>query len=88
MSKLLPVSYFHIVFTLAQELNTLVFYNQAKPLSIKNNFLALVDDLYHKDWVIFCKKPFKSPAQVVKYLGRYTHRVAISNSPIKSFDGK
>ena len=35
----------------------------------------------------FCKKPFKSPAHVVKYLGRYTHRVAISNSRIKSFNG-
>lgn len=66
----------------------LAFFNEATPLSIEDNFLALADDLYLKDWVVFCKKPFKSPAHVVKYLGRYTHRVAISNSRIKSFDGK
>ncbi len=35
----------------------------------------------------FCKKPFKSPWHVVNYLGRYTHRVAIGNSRIISFDG-
>ncbi|MEL1136581.1 IS91 family transposase [Desulfitobacterium sp. THU1] len=66
----------------------LAFFNNATPLSIRDNFLTLLDDLYSKEWVVFCKKPFKSPAHVVKYLGRYTHRVAISNSRIKSFDGK
>jgi hypothetical protein len=33
-----------------------------------------------KDWVVYAKKPFGGPAQVLKYLARYTHRVAISNS--------
>ena len=72
----------------AYDKGQLAFFNEATPLSIKANFLTLVDDLYLKDWVVFCKKPFKSPAHVVKYLGRYTHRVAISNSRIKTFDGK
>jgi Putative transposase/Transposase zinc-binding domain len=36
--------------------------------------------LYAKDWVVYAKRPFGGPAQVLKYLARYTHRVAISNS--------
>ena len=36
--------------------------------------------LYSKDWVVYAKRPFGGPAQVLKYLARYTHRVAISNS--------
>jgi hypothetical protein len=36
--------------------------------------------LYAKDWVVYAKEPFGGPAQVLKYLARYTHRVAISNS--------
>lgn len=71
----------------AYDNNELAFFNDATSLAVKENFLALVNDLYSKEWVVFCKKPFKSPAHVVRYLGRYTHRVAISNSRIKSFDG-
>jgi len=36
--------------------------------------------LYAKDWVVYAKRPFGGPAQVLKYLARYTHRVAISNA--------
>jgi Putative transposase/Transposase zinc-binding domain len=36
--------------------------------------------LYGKEWVVYSKRPFGGPAQVLKYLARYTHRVAISNS--------
>jgi len=38
----------------------------------------------HQDWVVYAKPPFGSPAQVLKYLARYTHRVAISNRRIVS----
>ncbi len=38
--------------------------------------------LFKKNWVIYCKQPFYGPAQVVEYLGRYTHKVAISNHRI------
>jgi len=38
------------------------------------------------DWVVYAKKPFGGPAQVLAYLGRYTHRVAIANSRIKDCD--
>ena len=40
------------------------------------------DQLYQKKWVVYAKKPFGGPEQVFKYLGRYTHRVAISNHRI------
>lgn len=36
-----------------------------------------------KDWVVYAKQPFGGPSQVVEYLGRYTHKVAISNNRIK-----
>ncbi|MFC0657480.1 transposase [Mongoliitalea lutea] len=42
--------------------------------------------LYSKNWVVYAKRPFQNPAAVVEYLGRYTHRVAISNHRIKSTD--
>ena len=73
---------------LAYDNGEIAFFNEATKLSYRSNFLSLVDDLYGMNWVVFCKKPFKSPGHVVRYLGRYTHRVAISNSRIKSFDGQ
>jgi hypothetical protein len=45
-------------------------------------FSALIRDLRAKDWVVFSKKPFAGPQQVLDYVGRYTHRVAISNNRI------
>ena len=38
-----------------------------------------LSSLYAKDWVVYAKPPFGGPEQVLKYLARYTHRVAISN---------
>ncbi|MBK9511508.1 MAG: transposase [Cytophagaceae bacterium] len=49
---------------------------------------TLLNELYKKSWVVFAKRPFGSPKLVVEYLGRYTHKVAISNHRIKSVDGK
>jgi len=63
------------------------FFNEVEKLARDVNFLNLISSLYQKDWVVYCKKPFKSPWHVVSYLGRYTHRVAISNSRIMSFGG-
>jgi hypothetical protein len=48
----------------------------------------LLNELYKKSWVVFAKRPFGSPKSVVEYLGRYTHKVAISNHRIKSVDDK
>jgi hypothetical protein len=44
-----------------------------------NRFLG---PLYRKKWVVYCKEPFAGPRQVVDYVGRYTHRIAISNRRI------
>ncbi len=42
------------------------------------------DSLFAKDWVVYCKRPFANPEYVVEYLGRYTHKIAISNHRITS----
>jgi hypothetical protein len=51
-------------------------------LKDKELFKVFVDKLYKKEWIVYCKPPFKSAEHVFEYLGRYTHRVAISNSRI------
>jgi hypothetical protein len=67
----------------------LVFHGKIEPLSGKHNFQMLIDSLYQTEWVVYCKKPFKSPWHVLRYLGRYTHRVAISNQRIVNLqDGR
>ena len=48
--------------------------------------IVLKDTLYRKEWVVYIKEPFASPQAVVKYLGQYTHRIAISNHRIISFE--
>lgn len=49
---------------------------------------ALIESLFAKDWVVYAKRPFGGPKQVIEYLGRYTHKVAISNHRIKSVSDK
>ena len=50
---------------------------------------ALTDGLYKQPWVVFAKKPFDSPHSVIEYLGRYTHKIAISNHRLqKQENGK
>jgi len=49
-------------------------------------FAAWLRPLYKKDWVVYAKPPFGGPAQVLKYLARYTHRVAISNQRLLSLE--
>lgn len=46
----------------------------------------LYKELFSTDWVVYCKRPFFGPQQVVEYLGRYTHKVAISNHRIQNMD--
>jgi len=52
----------------------------------KDQFRALVESLYREDWVVYLKKPFSGAEKAISYLGRYTHRVAISNERIKAVD--
>lgn len=46
------------------------------------------EGLFKNEWVVYCKRPFMGPSQVVEYLGRYTHKIAISNHRIKNLDGR
>lgn len=51
----------------------------------KENIQKFISLLYQKDWVVYAKPPFAGPEQVLKYLGRYTHRIAISNQRLVEF---
>jgi hypothetical protein len=51
-------------------------------------FQQRLDALYAQRWVIYIKPPFAGPAQVLDYLGRYTHRVAISNHRLVAVDAE
>ena len=65
----------------------LKFEGEISPLQFKNNFKLLLNLLYGKKWVVYAKKPFKNAVHIINYLGRYTHRVAISNQRIEGIDG-
>ncbi len=49
---------------------------------------GLVHTLRAHDWVVYAKRPFAGPDSVLQYLGRYTHRVALSNERLVAFDGQ
>jgi hypothetical protein len=51
-------------------------------------FEQLIAKLGKKDWYVYAKPPFGGPEHVLRYLGRYTHRMAISNHRLVSFDGE
>jgi len=55
-------------------------------LSSHYQFKRWLSPLYKKDWVVYAKPPWKGPECALKYLARYTHRVAIANSRIQSID--
>jgi Putative transposase/Transposase zinc-binding domain len=56
-----------------------------KPLTVRTTFDRFTLDLKDLKWVVYAKPPFAGPAHAVKYLARYTHRVAIANGRILSF---
>jgi predicted Zn-ribbon and HTH transcriptional regulator len=64
--------------------NKLLFVGQTAFLADPVAFKILLKALRHKSWVVYAKKPFGSPVHVLDYLGRYTHRVALSNDRILS----
>jgi hypothetical protein len=55
-------------------------------VSCKEDSKQLINLLYQKDWVVYAKAPFGGPQAVIEYLGRYTHKVAISNHRIQSIN--
>ena len=60
----------------------LEFHGSISDLQNPGRFYDWMSSLYQKEWVVYCKPPFKNAGYVVEYLGRYTHRVEISNNRI------
>ena len=60
----------------------------AATLADAKQFRQLLRRLHRQDWVVYAKPAFGGPVQVLRYLGRYTHRVAISNHRLLAFDGE
>jgi len=50
------------------------------------SYQSILDRLWKKDWVVYCKPPMGNLQQIVQYLGRYSHRVAIDNSRLVNID--
>jgi len=50
---------------------------------LPEDYKQIQKELYKNQWVVYAKQPFGGPEQVIEYLGRYTHKIAISNHRIK-----
>ena len=61
----------------------LEFHGSAAPYKNYYTFKELLNTCYAKEWIPYCKKPFDGAESVIRYLGKYTHRIAISNYRIK-----
>ena len=64
------------------------FGGSLKHLADPKRFAAFLRTLFRTDWVVYAKPAFGGPTQVFRYLGRYTHRVAIPNHRLLAFDGR
>ncbi len=70
----------------AHHTGQLHFFGRHQVLEDKQRFADWIEPLRKPEWVVYAKRPFAGPASVLAYLSRYTHRVAIANSRIISFD--
>lgn len=64
----------------------LSFYERLSHLAQRKAFERELEPLYEREWVVYAKRPFGSAEQVLKYLARYTHRVAISNHRLEALE--
>jgi len=71
----------------ARQKGKLKFPGKIDHMQQDGSFNELLSDLYQKDWVVYCKRPFSNAETVMDYLGRYTHRVAISNDRVVHMEG-
>jgi hypothetical protein len=62
------------------------FFSEHRHLYEPAAFHSYLAPLHDTEWVVYAKRPFAGPAQVLDYIGRYTHRVAISNNRLVSMD--
>jgi hypothetical protein len=72
--------------THAHDTGRLKFFNTHAGLADKSTFKRFIGRLWRIRWVVYCKAPFAGPKQVLRYLSRYTHRVAISNRRLIAAD--
>jgi hypothetical protein len=70
----------------AHNAGRLQFFGPHEDLADKAAFKAFLEPLYHTKWHVYAKRPFAGPEQVLAYLARYTHRVAISSSRLIGAD--
>jgi hypothetical protein len=71
---------------LKKQADQLTFCGTLSHLAFPGAFNGLLSKLYRTDWIVHCEPPFAGPEKVVDYLGRYTHRVAISNHRLLSLE--
>lgn len=71
----------------AEQKGKLKFPGKIGHMQQDGSFKELLSDLYKQDWVVYCKRPFSNAETVMDYLGRYTHRVAISNDRVVNMEG-
>ena len=81
MSALFQGKFLDHLKTIFQE-GDLIFPGGISHLGDSHTFEMFRRKLYHKKWVVYCKPPFDGVGGVLQYLGRYTHRIAISNNRI------
>jgi hypothetical protein len=70
----------------AHQAGALQFFGKHTQLIDPRAFAAYLAPLWNTKWVVYCKRPFGGPKQVLRYLARYTHRVAISNRRLIACD--
>ncbi len=72
----------------AHDAGRLQFFGADTALASSNTFADYLEPLRDKEWVVYAKKPFGGPEQVLRYMARYTHRVAIANSRLVAIDNE
>lgn len=70
----------------ARDKGEIQFTGRCAALGEPDVFEAFKDRLYRKDWIVYAKRPFGGAEEVYRYLGRYTHRVGISNYRLQVID--
>jgi len=86
VSKVFRGKYLEKVKQLWQD-QKLEFHGSAERFRNHYAFKELLDSCYKKEWAPYCKKTFNGAQSVINYLGKYTHRIAISNHRIKRIGG-
>lgn len=85
MGKLFRGKFLHLLKESRKE-SKIHWVGKVAHLKEETQWKKLLASAYSKDWVVYAKPPFGNKEQVFKYLGRYTHRVAISNTRLISAD--